>query len=430
MSFGTLEKSRPYCKMTKQHKSSKHIKSKTVTKTVTKTKQKKNKKSHKSYGGMSSMMSENFAMVLKDPFGPQAFGARVPDPFSFPTAVYHLHGNVQLVGNSTYPSGSVLFLPNPVLSMIDCGAANGGQTSITTNAAGSALTQFSSSTFCYGATAPTNIANNLATWRIVTWGLKISNLQPELTATGRVIIAPICIGDTIPSYNVLSSTALNGSSCVNNITGGINSQVITSNGVLNLPGAFEVAVQDLLHGDIELGCSVTGPEFFRFKSVANNYSNGSTVEGDDVYASLASGVPSSVVVGDKDLTRCVSGVAYIIYFEGLNNTGVAAPVINVEYVYHLEGTSEISGTTGTGRVPAMVPSLPPVAFPGTTALVENAINAVAGPNAFTWVSRGTTFLNSTSKAVTGKSLMQNAEKLAGFHPMTKGIFGAAKMFMR
>lgn len=77
---------------------------------------------------------------------------------------------------------------------------------------------------------------------MVSWGIKISNLQPELTATGRIIISHVPIGDTVPAYTNLSSTAIApGSQILTPITG-MSPAVLMSSNTLELPTAIELSV--------------------------------------------------------------------------------------------------------------------------------------------------------------------------------------------
>jgi hypothetical protein len=92
----------------------------------------------------------------------------------------------------------------------------------------------------YGATSVTSLSNIFSSYRVVSWGIKISNLQPELSATGRIIISHVPIGDTVPSYNLLAGNSLSGNA-LNTIVG-MPITVLNSSSTLELPTAIEIAV--------------------------------------------------------------------------------------------------------------------------------------------------------------------------------------------
>jgi len=143
-------------------------------------------------------LENRFARQLSCPFDPQTLGCQVPDPFSFPTQTYHLH-QTNLITCGTASAGSVVFLPNPFLSMLDLGGTVSG-TPCVSQTSFSAFGASSGKQYVYASTAATSLNNLLSTFRVVSWGLKISNLQPELSATGRIIVSYFPIGDTVPYY--------------------------------------------------------------------------------------------------------------------------------------------------------------------------------------------------------------------------------------
>lgn len=326
-----------------------------------------------------------FLKALTSPFDPTVMGIRVPDPFPFPTATYHLH-QTTVVGN-TYGNGCLAFMPNPTLSIIDIGGING---SVAASVASTPMVRYSSTTTSsayrfYGSTTPTALATVLADFRVVSWGLKISNLQPELSATGRIIVAMIPLGDTIPSWAELQAATLT-SGVVNPIFGS-GGTFIGSSSLLNLPTAQEFAVQDLLHGDLEISGMYTNSSFWQFKTLINNPAITSAgVSGDSVTAVFATGI--NQIIGYKDLTRCHGGASIVIYFEGTPTTA-GSNLFQVETIYHLEGSPQL-GTDATVPIPSTMMSN----SIGSTLAVENSMSAASRmTNVFTWITKGAEFLN-------------------------------------
>jgi len=345
------------------------------------------------------ILSNKFFNALSCPFDPKNIGCTVPDPFPFATVSYHIH-QTSVISNATgFTNGAVCFLPNPVLSMLDSfGVSNvGGNVNkcVTTTP----FVQYATTDYradLYGATSVASLASIFSTYRVVSWGIKISNLQPELSATGRIIISQIPIGDTVPSYNLLSGTALSGNSL--NTLFGMPLSLLNSSSTLELPTAIELAVQDLLHGDMEISGMYTNSLFWSFKSTSTYGSNGTQVFGDEVLYNVTGGTSSSI--GYKDDTRCVGGCGINIYFEGFPSGSLG---FQVETIYHLEGSPVIS--TGINNIP--VPSNKQTVVIGSTTSVEKAMSkASIIDNVYEFIGKGTSFLNDNKDTIArGASLL-------------------------
>jgi hypothetical protein len=162
----------------------------------------------------TSNSKDSFYKALHDPFHPSSLGCQVPDPFPFPTMTFHVHQTTVIGVPSGGTSASVAFLPNPVLSMIDLQHSN-NLTATNVSIYTTPMTTYNSTatsagSAIYGAISPTALNSVYSDYRLVSWGIKVSNLQPELTATGRLIVAMLPLGNTIPSYPELANaTSLN-----------------------------------------------------------------------------------------------------------------------------------------------------------------------------------------------------------------------------
>jgi len=349
---------------------------------------------------------EPFLKALTDPFAPSSLGCKVPDPFPFPTQSYHMHQTSVLGCSTGETSGSVLFLPSPCLSMIDTHHL----TTVSTNSVTtSAMTRLStvSTQINYGmlgASTPSGMNNLLETFRVVSWGVKISNLQPELSATGRIIIGFVPIADATPSYNSLIDTGLV-ANVINPITG-IPASVFDSANILQLPTSVEFTVGDFLHGDIELVGMYTNSAFWTFKSpVLNGLSRAGASTGDELVTANSTG--TEIFTGYKDLTRMVGGVAISLYFEGVPAS--TSNCFQVETIYHLEGTPVISSTAGTSPVPSNTCS----PYTGSTLEVEKGMSAVNSvEKVVKFISRGANFLNKNQKTI--QSIGKSAGAMMGF----------------
>jgi len=347
-----------------------------------------------------------FYNALCDPFDPESLGCQVPDPFPFPTQVYHVHQTTVLGASTGQSSGACMFLPNPVLSLIDLTSANTFNTSTNKSVQTTPFTQlaaYSTTTpgcAAYGAIPSANINTVFGDYRVVSWGLKISNLQPELSATGRIIIAYVPVGDTVPTLNDIvtgASGAIIGS--VYTPICGSPASVLGSSAILELPTAVEFTVGDLLHGDLELSGMYTNSSFWSFKTTLGAGSaSGTQVMGDDLSLITLTGLVGTV--GYKDLTRSNGGAAIVIYFEGLPLSTTSA--FQVESIYHLEGSPQIASSLNT----ALVPSIVRKATIGSSVGVEQAMTKASSiDKVVKFIGQGANFLNKNQKSIALASKM-------------------------
>jgi len=346
--------------------------------------------SKKSEGGVGNVA---FFKALTDPFAPSSMGCQVPDPFPFPTNTFHVHQTTVLGSSAGFSSGGTMFCPNPLLSMVDLTFVNSlvqtkksvqntpmTPVSVTTTIPGNGI---------YQATSQSSLNAVYSTYRVVSWGIKISNLQPELTATGRLMLAYFPAGDTVPTLGDIQGALLSG--VVSPIVG-INSLSLESSVILNAPTAVELTVGDLLHGDMQLSGLISNMSFFQFKStlLAGQSVTGNSM-GDDISITAAGAVTSTQY---KDATRMPGGACIVLFWEGLPPGTTNA--FQVETIYHLEGTPNFASTTNN----AIMPSTGAKPHVGPTNAVEASISAAGlTKNLFTYIRNGFEFLNENKEAV-------------------------------
>lgn len=339
----------------------------------------------------NSLMNR-FSSGLKNPFSAEAQGMRVPDLFSFPTATYHLHGTVVLGGVNSLTGGSVMFLPNPLLSCVDTKMIASASTYVATDGCinTTSMGKYANNLPYFGAAIGTSTTNNLSstlsTYRVVSWGIKISNLLPELSATGRLIVAIAPVGDEIPGLNNLANRTLSNKHGVACITG-MSADTHNSSNILNLPSGFELTFGDLTHGDLEIAGTYVSPSYFNFRNSTDTTGYSATYDvGDDLLVNSVGVIGST---SNKDPLRMSGGCAILLYWEGVPST---APCLQVEYIYHLEGNPNLTTTPAAPIASSSLSSLV-----GNTSIVESALATVAGTKAFQWISKGADFLNKASK---------------------------------
>lgn len=332
-----------------------------------------------------------FFQALTDPFNPDSLGCQVPDPFPFPTETFHVHQTTVLgcVGATT--DVGMMFLPNPVVSMVDLTRINTASLGVKA-VQSTPMTPFSNSTSnpsggIYGAVTQAAVSTIFSTWRVVSWGIKISNLQPQLNATGRFFVSYFPCGDTMPTP--LDISLANTAGIVSPMVG-INSVALESSVILETPTAFEFTVGDLMRGDIQLSGMYTNSNFWTFKSSLGAGDAGTRVVGDEVSVT-SSGVASGSY---KDLSRCNGGCAIVLYAEGLP-AGVLAN-IQIETIYHLEGTPQFASASNS----MLVPSVGRKANVGTQNNVDIAmISSSLLKNSVKFLKEGAQFLNDHGKDV-------------------------------
>lgn len=354
---------------------------------------------------MIEPLASKYGKILKNPFAPEAMGCRCPDSYSFPTATYHLHGTTVLTSAAAGSYGgqlAAMFTPNPLLSMVDLlyDKSSYATSCVSTTSCVSA----GATSLAYGATTQTQLNSVLSTSRVVSWGIKISNLQPELAAAGKVFIALVPTLTNIPSVQLLASVFPSTGSLPQLICG-LQTSALATGALEEQPTSNQMVVQDLLHGDVMIAGSYTNPDFFTLRSVA----------GSEVY-SIGTGMGTQIVSsgtnvlaqGDSDQCNMMGGVAIVLYAEGLP---MNSPCFDIEYIYHLEGTPTVTTVSGS-----LANGAAPTTMLGTRNIVESAMNMVAGNNSVSWIDKGLSFANNAAQTI-GRMVKSPAGRIAA------GFFG-------
>jgi hypothetical protein len=274
-----------------------------------------------------------FARVIADPFNPDNNGARVPDSYNFPTTTGHCHYEAQLTTSSSGVSSSV-FYPSPLL------AASLKAGNITTG-----LSAFSSNTSDYYFTSRSTLNSTFESYRVVAFGVKISNLQPELSATGRVIVTPLPINGPPIGYDFYNgaTAALN---FLTQNTVGLTVAQLSSSQMLTMPQSIEIPVQDLLHGDVEFHMIPTNKIFYKFKNL-NSQAFSSTqnmVESGEALYATSTGTIAGGVAEAQDNMNMDGGVALNVTLLGGPNSSVA---LQIEVIVYVEGIPVVNSAVPT-----------------------------------------------------------------------------------
>lgn len=287
----------------------------------------------------------NYKLALVSPFTDQALGARVPDMNSAPTVTFHTKGIVSL---NSGPGGvsSLVITANPYLSMIDMNTTTVGTTSMFNYAAGA--------TTVSAAISLANMQNAFSAVRVVGVGIRLRNLLPPTTATGRLYVAPFCYSGSQPGPNLLAGAAMVNWQVAEYISVPCTTTSTTA-GVLSslveLPGSQEYTMQDLITSGVEVWLKPVSPEAFTFHNTYN-FTGGLTGTVVQSSGETTSNAGTGVVAGGtSDTTSCANWGGFeglLIRAEGMPFNTVA---LDMEYIYHLEGTPAVSQNTGGGLIP-------------------------------------------------------------------------------
>lgn len=317
---------------------------------------------------------ESFSHAMSSPFSLEARGARVPDLYSFPTNTFRLQTSM-LMGASQTEFGACFF-PNPYFTAFDTGQAALTIANVTSTGG---CRRFASANSFMGLTTPDLFVPLATAYRVVGGGIKIRNLLPELTATGRVYIACVPVASNgVPNYNFLESQNPATTAYYNEILdrmGVPRLQVMRSASLQMEPVAKDFTIGQLVGDEeLEVDFGIYHPDFFRFKPTSAKSTAFSSVlsEYDDVGVN-ATGVVVPNVSGSKSGMQIDGGSAIIVWFEGVPST--AAAPIEVDICLHLECVPVIAAlgtTTNQGITPES--DNPPRPVHGSTAMVEHEIS--------------------------------------------------------
>lgn len=312
-------------------------------------------------------MAGEFAIAIKNPFSPKAFGAKCPDTYNFPTITGHVHYEVQL--SSASGLAQMVIYPSPMISFLSVvGTTNSG------------LTPFATNTYASYFSSRLNLSSSFDMYRVVALGVKISNLQPELTATGRLILTPLPIAGTNLGFDFINTTTLNGNYITTAMLG-LSQAQLSSSTILQKPSSIEISVQDLLHNTYEFSMVPTSQIFYKFKNPGQlqPFSGYNEFEsGEAMFNTTTSAITTNTSGEFQDNMSCEGGVALNILGEGLG-TGTC---FQIEVIVHLEGTPAISSFSNTVTFSGAS------TYPGSTTAVEAALNLAARSGAIKALQTG------------------------------------------
>jgi hypothetical protein len=281
------------------------------------------------------------------------------DPQSKYTDTYTLRGEFRVInpgsGAGSNNTAAYVIKPNPFLSVIDVQSWSGGPS--TSSAIG--FNQLSSNTYMWGMTNPLEFQSKMSTYRVVSHGIRIRLMIPQLETTGRMIVARAPRSRTDPSWlavNNYTFTYAQQAASYDNITTIPINPVANSSALLQFPDAYEVSLIDMIGHDLTIVNSVNSYEAFNFimpgsgtydtafdTALRNEIGSGSVAAGVVGSQSVAVGAFPDSPMGWDD---------FYLFFDGLPQRNAATPIVNIEFMYHLEGVPSISSSTSISPLPS------------------------------------------------------------------------------
>ena len=215
-----------------------------------------------------SPSSKSFVSALTNPFATSSRACRVPDGYHFPTSTLTLAGEFVVGASTAGVAGafSLMMLPNPFISVLDVNGAN-----ITNNG----MYAMPASSSIYGATQASNFVLSYASYRVVSWGIQVQSMLPELTGIGRIGICHMPCTEDPPPYGLVNQIGATNLVTVQSAFIGTTSLITPSN-IYNLPYSEVFNMQTLFRGDVQVcGLHNNSAVFYDFKSLDNDNFNGS-----------------------------------------------------------------------------------------------------------------------------------------------------------
>jgi len=325
-----------------------------------KNKKRRNKNRRNSALSPRLRMSSEFAHAIMRPFDPNSQGVRVPDMYSFPTETYHVHGTVtaKAIFNGTL---GCVFFPNPDVSLLDTSADKEGVQCISGTSMTACCVQTERSSI-YSA----GEMSAFSSYRVASWGIRITNLQPVLNATGKLYIACMpSIPDT-PNSDLIRD--MGGDFLT---AQGLWTPILTGSGDLNtaailgLPVSRHIDVSELIPGAINVNGRCINPVFYNFKSCkfVNNAAGGISI-GNSLVQNASGTIKGRVE--NNSISNMTGGMNIVIFGEGFP---VGQDALDIEYIYHFEVTQQ----PNTNQV-IPIASGAKVSYPGDSMMVEAAVN--------------------------------------------------------
>jgi hypothetical protein len=245
------------------------------------------KKSRSNQSSKKRVAMEGCALGCFNPFLPSCQGCKIPDSYALPTAPIIVRGETAFQNDTVFTTGSWLaFTPVPSIGRLNPASQSAGGVPTWTGGSGTAVTGYS------------NWSGQIATWRLVCGGLRLSCEQAITTASGHVNVAHI------PSNFNLDAL-------------GLSALPTSFSALIDRDEVMRVPIAELATKPLIIPFRRNDQQSFEFHAIA--YPEGKE---------------------DAD-----PGFSYIVLAMEGTAGGSAATVISVEYIYHFEVTLSQTGAS-------------------------------------------------------------------------------------
>lgn len=320
---------------------------------------------------------EHYRTALLNPFSTAALGVRVPDQFSAPTATLSLREFVSF-GNNTSGTADAIFMPNVY------NPAFSSRSSI--NSGGNVFTPDGAS-YTGVINAPNSLWSKITNYRIASWGLRIRNTTPVTACQGILTVALVSphARMRVPSNGNIGGQGASGGGAVNfSVTNWLLSMGIPTVGsgtsgrvdvtsLLDFPCHARYQALQLAEKTVEVHPKLTDPNGLVFRDSDDGY------WGSDMQTTTS---VSYVNPGDASYLMLDGWTSVVVGFSG-GSSVANTQTFDVELVYHLEGSPNVSSSTvfiaDTPQVSAapMAAAMAQAALTYAAPFTEVAINAMA-----------------------------------------------------
>jgi len=273
-----------------------------------------------------------YQAALRNPFSDFAYGCRVPDQYSVPTSTFHLRARATLQFDSG--AGSVMFTASPFSAMMSTSTVLTSSFGATTAISGAIVHSMSTIS---------ELRNCLSSYRVVSYGIKLTNLTPALSAAGYVEGYETAGNQYPPMWPCFdATTSINQYASHMSNDNGSYSAGFT--GVSNKPGAAYINVQGMMNNELLLTPRICSAQAFSFRTTSRLPGvTSSTFE--VISGEIGANTGSVIALSSEAFMEQTSDGWNTIILNVGGGPSAGAMKFGVEIIYHLEGTPTQSSAT-------------------------------------------------------------------------------------
>lgn len=280
-------------------------------------------------------------MALLDPFSPYACGAKIPSMFADYTSTSRILGQFTV---STNASGVASFIltPNPQFTVFQDVGTN-------SSAATASISPFLGLTSVSYAASVQSLTAMYASYRAVSAGWALRNAMPELSSTGRMYISAFPVCGLMPGVDLMNNATLGPLITTDHLlqeVWGVGTPGATWSHIpatlMSALGSIETTMNDIMHVPLVCRNAPCGPQY-------GNWVNGSNT--DDLGGGVSFGAQTYERAGtiyDGDNITNMDWRGHHSFFVVITGAPASTPVLDVEFVIHLEGRPNAPGTQPYG----------------------------------------------------------------------------------